>query len=325
VHLDPRPTLQESNWSNIQLTQTSHSQTSNSPKGISLGDNNSGQATERQAAGWRTAAANQCYKAIPWVHIQSPCACFALFIVHVSTKTTCNTIDVDKAQHWQSPLCARFFPYLITSCAHPRLPFLRACPAPVCTCLARAHACACVVFARVCNACVLCILFTLILCCGMTFQWRDYLAPMHWHKQPAELVIIVVSLFGWSDPKLSTCPCPAFVYMHLAVFYLSVLHFVLLPQHDKPAHMHTHIETHTQPFCDERHIDTHTLPWHTHSPFVTKDQNNNISKTRFVEYMHIPRYLWTWLVASPSSIAGVLVWTLKTAMFVDFLGEKVLQ
>ena len=69
-------------------------------------------------------------KAIPRViYTQSPCACFALRIVHVSrtqleTQLTSQKIDVEKA------LCVRLcFPYCRVTCPYLRMPFVRACPA----------------------------------------------------------------------------------------------------------------------------------------------------------------------------------------------------
>jgi len=75
-------------------------------------------------------------KAIPRViHRQSPCACLALFIVHVYTNTTCNTIDVNKARRRQSPLCARVFSLLAHAMPLPARALLRVCCA--CACLPR--------------------------------------------------------------------------------------------------------------------------------------------------------------------------------------------
>ena len=57
------------------------------------------------------------------IHIQSPCTCFALCILHISTNTTCNTIYVNNNQRQQSPLffvaCTRHTPTCACPlCAH---------------------------------------------------------------------------------------------------------------------------------------------------------------------------------------------------------------
>ena len=50
-----------------------------------------------------------------------------------------------------------------------------------------------------------------------------------------------------------SCPASVYMYLRLALFYLSVLHSFLLPQRDRHAHIHTHTDTHTQ-----THIRRHT-------------------------------------------------------------------
>jgi len=90
------------------------------------------------------------YKAIPQViHTQSPCACFALCIVHIpqtqsETQLTSQKTVVDEVLGMR--VC---FLCLRAPCPYLRVPFVRACLAPDCTCLA--NACACVLFARVCQ------------------------------------------------------------------------------------------------------------------------------------------------------------------------------
>jgi len=90
-------------------------------------------------------------------------------------------------------------------------------------------------------------------------------------KKQAELVTVVVSCSGWSDPKPSVCPCPADIYVYFALFYLSVLHSVLL--HTKKNYFHnmtglhkyTHINTHTQTHIRRRTPkDTPKGTLHTH-------------------------------------------------------------
>jgi len=86
---------------------------------------------------------------VTYVNIHSPCTCFALCIVHVpqtqlATQSTSSKTDVNKA------LCLHVcFPCLCVPCPYLRVPCVRACPAPDCTSLA--HACACALFARVCQ------------------------------------------------------------------------------------------------------------------------------------------------------------------------------
>jgi len=67
-----------------------------------------------------------------------------------ATQSTLTKYDINKA------FCVHVsFTCLRAPCPYLRVPFVRAYPAPSCTCLA--HACACVVCARLCNACSLCV------------------------------------------------------------------------------------------------------------------------------------------------------------------------
>jgi len=81
------------------------------------------------------------------------------------------------------------------------------------------------------------------------------------------------------SPQTLGCPCIAHIYMCLAMFYLSVLHSVLLrslSQHDRPTWIivHTHLHAHTQTHIRRRtpkdtpkdtlhaHEHTHVRAWH---------------------------------------------------------------
>jgi len=177
---------------------------------------------------------NLCYKAIPRViHIQSTCAWFVLCSVHVpqtqpTTQLTLTKPDVDK------PLCVRVsIPCLRAPCVRAlraRMP--GTCMYMPCPCLRVRSVCACLPCLFSLHTVDVGILLRRDIPLVRVFKG----APMHWREHPADLVTVVVSFSGWSDPKPSVCPCPADIHMsrYLALFCFSVLHSVLRPQHDRP-------------------------------------------------------------------------------------------
>ena len=78
-------------------------------------------------------------------------------------------------------------------------------------------------------ACLRCLfsLLTWVFC--RRFHCREYQESAHALMRPTGKVGDSLS-----DPKPCVLLCPASIYMHLALFYLSVLHDVLLPQSDRP-------------------------------------------------------------------------------------------
>ena len=98
-------------------------------------------------------------------------------------------------------------------------------------------------------------------------------------------ILFTVSFSGWSNPKSSVCPCPAAVYMLLALFYLNVLHSL---HNITGLHKYTHslIHAHRHTYEDARpkthqktrrtHINTHAytpdgvLPTDTHWHIQTR-------------------------------------------------------
>ena len=137
------------------------------------------------------------------IHIQSTCACFALCIVHVSTNTTYNTIDVDKARRRQSPLCARicslfaramplpsrvFRTRVPGTCLHVPCPCLQRAPSSVCTCLP-------------CWFSLHTVDVGILLRSDIALARVFKEAPMHQSEHPADLATVVVFIFKVIRPQ----------------------------------------------------------------------------------------------------------------------------
>ena len=152
-----------------------------------MGSDEGGPATERWGSGLTRSSCQPVLQGIPRVIcIQSPCLSFALCIVHVSTSTTCNTIDADKARRQSSPLCAHILPLPVRA-LHARMP---------CTCL---HVpCPCLYVRFVC-ACLPCLFSLHTVDVGILLQSDIPLArvfegaPMHRREYPAELATVMAS------------------------------------------------------------------------------------------------------------------------------------